>query len=504
MRCYLLFRHPIFCRHASLRLDSAFCRHAPLPMGSIRHLPLMALALLVLGGCAPVAPYRPPPAIEVGSLVGALPTLVSPQALPDAWWRLYKDPTLDALIMQALKENRDLAVAQAHLARSDAVLEATDAAYSPQTDLALGGNEGKHAADQTVASARRDDTTTRWAWAPAFSVSYEVDLWGRVRHLIDAAHADADALQAARDAVRVTVVAATTSSYAQACSYGAEIDVAKETVDIAQHLADLTQKQRDQGLISDFDVARALGQVATAQAAVPALQGKRQAALAELAVLTGKPSSEVPMAAAQCHTTPVLTQPFPVGDGAALLRRRPDLRQAERQLAAANARVGVATAALYPSIVLGGSVDLVSSNGSLASLGDRYAMSWGIGPLISWRFPNTAVSRATLAQAKADNRAALATFDGRVLDALKEADQALAFYQTQWSRHRALQVACEEDRRALHLAKLNYEAGALDFLDVLDAERSLATARASLAISTAALSTDQIAVFKALGGGWEI
>ncbi|MDE1179387.1 efflux transporter outer membrane subunit [Paraburkholderia sp.] len=471
----------------------------------LRRPALLALATTLCAGCASAPAYRAPqtPTAAAAAFVAAADAPVVTQPLPDAWWRLYRDPALDALIAQALEQNRDLAVAQAHLLHADALADSADAARLPDTQLAFGGNEGEQTADQTVAAARRDATRTRWAWTPSFAVSYEVDLWGRVRHLVDAAHADADAMQAATDAVRVAVVAATTGSYAQACSYGERIDVAQQSLAIAQHLADLTTKQRDRGLVADLEVARAQGFVETARAAIPGLEGKRRAVLAELAVLTGRLPSDVPEAAARCRVTPVLTQAFPVGDGAALLRRRPDLREAERQLAAATARVGVATAALYPSIVLGGSVDLVSTSGSLASLGDRYAMSWGIGPLISWRFPNLSVSRATLAQAKADNRAALASFDGRVLTALKETEQSLSFYGTQWTRHRALQAALDQDSRALHLAQLNYEAGALDFLDVLDAQRTLIAARASLAESTAALAADQIAVFKALGGGWQ-
>jgi outer membrane protein TolC len=199
----------------------------------------------------------------------------------------------------------------------------------------------------------------------------------------------------------------------------------------------------------------------------------------------------------------VIATPFPVGDGAALLKRRPDLREAERHLAAASARVGVATAELYPSVVLGGSVNWLSTSGSLASLGNEYAVAWGIGPLISWHFPNMAVSRAKLAQAQADSAAALASFDASVLSALKETEQALTLYGAEWDRHRALQQAREQHARAFDLAELNYKAGALDFLDVLDAERELVTTDAALAASTEQISSDQIAVFKALGGGWQ-
>ncbi|MDN7995304.1 TolC family protein, partial [Burkholderia orbicola] len=204
-----------------------------------------------------------------------------------------------------------------------------------------------------------------------------------------------------------------------------------------------------------------------------------------------------------CRTAPVLARPFPVGDGASLLRRRPDLRESERQLAAANARIGVATAELYPSISLGGSVNWLSTGGDPSTLGDKYAIAWGVGPLITWRFPNMAASRARLAQARADDTLARAQFDAQVLRALKETEQALARYGAAWRRRAALETARAEHARAYRLAELNYEAGALDFLGVLDAQRSLVAVDSALAESTQQVSLDQVAVFKALGGGWQ-
>jgi len=489
------------------RLNGARCRipgsrrfaHVGLVVASI------AAITLAGSGCSLQAPYRAPQlaAAALAPFASAEHAPVSQQPLPDDWWRLYRDPVLDGLIEQALAQNRDLAVAAARLARSQAVVNEAGAARLPDTQLALGGNYGKQNADQIVAAARRDSADTRWAYAPSLAVSYEVDLWGRVRNLVAAARADAQALLATSDAVRVAVVASTTDAYLQVCSYGEQIDVANHSLKIAQRVVELTSRQRDRGLVSDLEVTRADGFLDETRAALPTLEGKRRAALFELAVLLGRPPSEFPATAAQCHVAPVLKQPFPVGDGAALLRRRPDLRAAERRLAAADAQVGVALADLYPSIVLGGSVNLLSTTGSVASLGDQYAMSWGVGPLINWRFPNLAVSRARLAEAKADNAEALARFESNVLTALKESEQALTFYGAQWERQQALQAARANDARALHLAELNYKAGALDFLDVLDAERSLVATDAALAASSGALASDQVAVFKALGGGWQ-
>lgn len=464
----------------------------------------MAAIALLGSACSLDAPHRtPPPVVAVTApFTSAAQAPVSQQPLPDDWWRLYQDPALDGLIQQALEQNRDLAVAAARLERSQAVLNEAGAARLPDTQLALGGNYGKQSPDQIVAAARRTSAATRWAYAPSLAVSYEVDLWGRVGHLVEAAGADAEAAQAATDAVRVAVVASTTDAYVHVCSYGEQIDVVNRALGIAQRVLDLTKRQRERGLVSDLEVTRAYGFFDATRATLPALEGRRRAALFELAVLLGRPPGEFPQAAERCRVAPVLNDTFPVGDGAAMLRRRPDLRASERRMAATDARVGVAVAELYPSIVLGGSVNLLSTTGSLASLGDRYSASWGVGPLIHWRFPNRSVSRARLAQAKASNAEARAQFEGDVLTALKEAERALTFYGAQWERQRALEAARANDARAFHLAELSYRAGALDFLDVLDAERNLVAADAALATSKESLASDQIAVFKALGGGW--
>jgi len=464
------------------------------------------LASAALAACSVGEPYRPPvsDATRTGPFdaVADVPAAAAGEP-PQRWWRLYDDPVLDGLVRDALAQNRDLAAAVARVERAHAVFDEAGAARLPDTTAGFGVDYGKHAPDQIVAAAKDTDARTRWGFAPSFSLSWEVDLWGRVRHLVDAAQADADAVQAASDAMRVVVAAETTAAYAQVCAYGERIDVAEQSVGIADRLAALTAKQRAHGLVSDLEVARSRAFADDTRADLPALVGSRRAALYELAVLTGRAPGALPDAAAHCRTAPVLARPFPVGDGASLLRRRPDLRESERQLAAANARIGVATAELYPSISLGGSVNWLSTGGDPSTLGDKYAIAWGVGPLITWRFPNMAASRARLAQARADDTLARAQFDAQVLRALKETEQALARYGAAWRRRAALETARAEHARAYRLAELNYEAGALDFLGVLDAQRSLVAVDSALAESTQQVSLDQVAVFKALGGGWQ-
>lgn len=495
--------HPTRPKHPD-RLERVKCLKYPGTPSRRRRLPVVfAVCALSACGVGPTYHAPQPPAALQGGFVTESAAPTSAATPPDEWWRLYRDPVLDALVARALTENRDLAVAAAHIRRARAAFGEQEAQRLPQTSTSFGPRYGKPAPDQIVAASRGTDSpSARWGWAPSFALSWEVDLWGRVDRLGAAAGADAEAVAAERDAMRVSVVAQTVAAYLRVCGLAEQARVTRRTLDIATRIADLTRRQQADGLVSDLEVTRSEAFVEDTRASLPALEGDRQSALYELAVLTGRAPAELPRETAQCRTVPTLAQPFPVGDGAQLLQRRPDLRALERRLASATARVGVATADLYPRITLGGSVDWLSSDNRLSSLGDRYAVSWGVGPLIQWQFPNLSAARARLRAASADGDAALAAFEGRLLVAVKETEQALAHYGADWSKGRSLEASRANHQRALVLAERSYQAGAADFLDLLDAQRSLAHADAELARSALQIGIDQVTIFKALGGGW--
>jgi outer membrane protein TolC len=234
---------------------------------------------------------------------------------------------------------------------------------------------------------------------------------------------------------------------------------------------------------------------------VPSFEAERRAALYALAALTGRPPAEIDGAAAACKAPPRVAATIPVGDGTALLARRPDVRQAERLLAADTARIGVATAALYPSISLGGSASLGAQK--IGDLGKASSFSFSLGPLISWSFPNISIARSRIRQAEATTAASLARFDGTVLTALREVEQALARYAGELDRNGALTRADAAAGSAAEISRLRFTTGRDSFLQLLDAERDRASARAALASSNASLSEAQVSLFKALGGGWE-
>jgi NodT family efflux transporter outer membrane factor (OMF) lipoprotein len=461
----------------------------------------IALAALV-GGCAVGPNYRPPtpPAGADSPLVSLNPTVETPAEPPDDWWRLYDDPELNDLVQRALVANTDLAVAQANLSAARASLEAARNGRYPQTDVKLGAVRGRDAVTDEILEIGGQRPQTIWLYDDILDVSYELDLFGRVRRSIEASRADAQAAIAARDSVRITVAAETTRAYAEVCALGEELAVARHSVDVVSREVDILVRRLNAGGGTEFDVVRAQGVVAQARSAIPPLEGQRRAALFQLTALLGQTPTHAPLEVDACVTPPHLAALIPVGDGASLLKRRPDVRLADRRLAAATARIGVATADLYPRISLTGLYGGVALQ--LNQLVSNPGLTWGVGPSISWSFPNQAGVRARIHLARADADAALAGFDGAVLQALKETEQSLATYGAELNHHAALIDAQDKARRAFSMVNGQLRAGAVSPLDLLTSEETLVAADAAVAASDAALAQDQIAVFKALGGGW--
>ena len=466
----------------------------------LRPLLTVTSAALVLAACAvgPKAPDATLPPLASGVFTTpAVGTTTAPAR--DDWWRLYDDPALDALVQQALAENNQLEAAEANLRAVRASLSESRAGRYPSTQATGTGQYGRASA-ATVGGNGGQALEEGETYDVGLDVSYEIDLFGRVGSSIRAARADADAAAAALDVVRVSVAGETARAYVDSCAANVQIAVAERSLSLQGETVNLTQTLLDNGSGTGLDTSRARAAAAQTAATLPPLRAQRDAALFRLATLTGVTPAEASATARACAAIPQLSHPIPVGDGAALLARRPDVRQAERRLAAAAARVNVATASLYPTVSLGGS--LGSTALDAGDLGDDASFRFSVGPLISWSFPNVAVARARIAAADANSDAALATFDQTVLTALQETETALSAYAHELDRMAALTEARDQAARASNLARLRFEAGADSFLTVLDAERTLAGAEAALASSQALTATYQITLFKALAGGW--
>ncbi len=415
----------------------------------------------------------------------------------DNWWRLYKDPVLDGLVADALAANTDVRVAVARIEKARAGLRGSRSDRLPQTQISATGTYGRVSEAQVLPGFDREGRRTDGELA----VNYELDLFGRVSRGIEASRADLAAAQQDADAVRVTVVADTVRAYVDATSAADQIGVAQRTVDLLDRSTRITNARFERGLNQKLDVIR-VTQLREQQAAmIPSLQAARDAALFRLATLTGRTPQDLPEAARSRTTTPDVGQPIPVGDGATLLARRPDVKAAERRLAADTARVGVATADLYPKITLGGSVG--STAVGATDIFGGGPLRWLIGPLISWAFPNQEAIRARIGGARADAKADLAAFDGTVLQALEETETALSAYRNALLRKERLGSARDAAERAANVSLARESRGQIDALDVLDAQRTLAQSEADYAAATRAVAFAQVDLFRALGGTWQ-
>ncbi|HEV2595812.1 MAG TPA: efflux transporter outer membrane subunit [Sphingomicrobium sp.] len=453
---------------------------------------------LALAACAATGPSLSPPRVPAAAqapFVEARSAGFVEDAPRNDWWRLYNDPVLDDLIRQALAANKDIAVAVANLDVARASLRAARGDRLPQTSVNAGAEYGRPSGLERLPGQHADS-----AFSAGLNLAYEVDLFGRVRKNIEAARADVRAAEADKDAVRVEVAAETARAYADILSTDRELDVARRTVALLDQSVALSYKRFEAGRTSGLDLARITALRDQQRARIPDFAAQLDSATFRLATLTAHAPSERPVVTGTGSSL-ALAQPIPIGDGRMLLARRPDVRAAELRVAAASARVGVATADLYPRITLGGS--LAAGATSIASLFTGGALGLIAGPLLSWSFPNQDAARAKVAGSEAQGRADLARFDKTVLTALQETETALSRYSNQIRRREALQSAADQAERAARITRAQLREGRADSLAVLDAERTLAQAQADLAEADAQLVDAQVDLFKALGGGWQ-
>ncbi|MGS0895641.1 efflux transporter outer membrane subunit [Burkholderia stagnalis] len=448
---------------------------------------------LLIAGCSlfrPLGPdyRRPAPA---ASFDASRHAAFSPETAPERWWELYQDPLLDDYAGIAMRENLDLRAAASQLEIAQTLLDQTAAQQWPSTDASVSLERARG-----TSSGMR----VRNSVSASLGASYEIDLFGRIRRAIEASQADVEEQQFVFAATQIRVVANTITAYLDICNANAALDALRRTIEIDDDTYTTTRRLADGGTAGQLDVTRARAQLESDRAGVPPLEAQRTAALYALATLLGRQPDQAPPEAAQCRRPPTLTRPLPVGDGLALLRRRPDVAQAERALASATANVGVATAALYPQVSIGLSIGTAAS--TLPDALRAASRTWSLGPMLQWSFPNQAVARAQLRQAGARADLAMTTYDSTVLAALKDAESALQSYARELDRHVQLLRTRDANQVAFNQANRLYRQGAASFLDLLTAQKSLAVSEQQQVASAGSVATGQVAVFLSLGGGW--
>jgi NodT family efflux transporter outer membrane factor (OMF) lipoprotein len=452
--------------------------------------------------CAEVGPdYKVPPQAVVnapaanGGFVSGT-SVASDAPVPDQWWRLFDDPVLDRLIENALASNVDLKAAEANLERSDALLAAARTAREPDVVADASTNYTQQSAEAVLSHV---EPPRHEIYNMGITISYDLDLFGGIRRGIEAASADREAVAAARDLVRVNVAAETARAYSDLCNAGNQLDIVQQQIALQQRRLTLTRELIANGRTPTFAQDREQGQIENSRALLAPLQARKLNAAFRLATLMGQPPSQYDKSLLACHTPLELKTLLPTGDGRALLARRPDVRAAERHLAAATAEIGVQTAALYPDIKLGASI---GSTGAAASFFTPLTNRFAVGPMVSWDLHRSAI-RDRIAASQAQSRASLAHFDGTVLAALQETETSLDNYAAALDRLQRLESAQDAARTVNDRTEQLWRGGRVGGLEALDAERTLLAAENAVATAQADVNNDQIATFLALGGGWQ-
>ena len=463
-------------------LDSRFSRPA-------------VLLVAALSGCTVGPDYETPKASVPSGWVEAPSNPVDPAALA-RWWGLFGVPELDRLVARVAADNLDLAAAAARIREARAQYAVTTGGAWPE----LGAGAGYERRRRSENNSFRPRELDQGLYDAGFDLSWEIDLFGRLTRGREAAAADIAAVVEDRRDVLLSLQAETARTYFALRGLQRRLAGARDAVRTLEETVELTRSRFAAGLTSELDVVRAQSLLERTRAQVPALEADLRRAGYRLAVLAGLPpgalDSELEADRSPAPESPAIA----AGTPSELLRRRPDIRRAERELAAATARIGVATSDLYPRITLSADLGLQSEN--FADLFAKSSHAWLIAPSVSWPIFRGGTIRANIRLQEARQERALARYRKAVLTSLEEAENALASHARERERRRSLAASAESAARAAALAEELYANGLADFLSVLDARRTFQDAQDLLIQSEIQTAVNTVALGKALGGGW--
>lgn len=461
---------------------------------------LCALGSLAAAACTVGPDYRQPEAQVPAewSIPGAetsvpVSTLSGDGADVARWWSALNDPTLTSLIERGARANYDVRRAEARIREARASREIAESGLWPRVGLSAGAGRSRH----PVGSGG----VTSNLFQLGLDASWELDVFGGTRRAIEAAEAEEVASIEDRRDVLVTLAGEIALNYTDLRTAQERVRVARRNLVAQERSLDIARRKVAGGLGTSLDVANAEAQTASTRSSLPALDASIRQSIYTLSTLLGLEPTALEAELIGEGTVPLVPPDVPIGLPSDLLRRRPDIRRGEAQLHAATARVGVATAELFPKFSLTGGVGLQS--GELESLLDLSGRSWSAGAGVSWPLFDAGRNRAAIELARAVSEETLLAYRGLVLTALRDVQSALISYAREQDRRASLIASVEANRRAVDLSQRLYREGATDFLNVLTAQRSLYATEELLTLSTSALTTDLISIYKALGGGWE-
>jgi len=462
---------------------------------------LGGVALALAGGCAVGPNYRAPEAAAPAQW--ATPLAAGESADParlDAWWRAFNDPQLDGFIGAATHANLPLQVAEARVreARAEQALVAGARGPTLATTASYTRNRFSANAFPPLPAGVPLDYNL---YSVGFDAAWEIDIFGGTRRAVEAATAEVGAAEYARRDLLVSLLAEVARNYIDARAYQQRLAITREHIAVEQDIVNLTRSRFESGLSGELDLDEATALLASTQAEIPALQTGFDRAVHHLAILSGQVPGALLEQLSAVKAIPLTPPMIPVGLPSDLLRRRPDVQRSERELAASTARIGVATAELFPKFSLTGAAGLASL--AAGTFPDASSREWSAGPIMQWNLFEAGRLRANVRVQSEREQQALATYQQSVLVALEDVENALSAYAKEQSRRGSLKQSVDANQQALELSRQLYQSGLADFLRVLDAERALYASQAALIVSDQSVSVDLVQLYKALGGGWD-
>lgn len=452
----------------------------------------VALGTLLLAGCVTVGPDYATPTPAPAELQAAQATVYSTAAPVATWWAQFDDPVLEQLVHTALTDNLDLQVAVARVQQARAVFVERRLDQAPH--ISAGASQDRRLQPDVMAGGQRVLGET---YQLGFDAGWEVDLFGRQRRAAEAARADLDAEWANLADAQVLVAAEVARNYFELRGAQKRVAVAQQTLDNLRDTQTLTETRWELGAGSELEVQSSRARLKAIEADIPLLEVAQAQARHRLAVLLGLRPEALEGTLAP-REVPAFARALPLGDTRELLRQRADVRMAERRLAAATARVGVATADLFPRLSLSGFVGFLGGDASGLVNGNNKA--WSLTPTLSWAAFDFGTVKARLRASKAEAEGVAAQYEQAVLLALEDTENALTRYAKQQARLAIIAEQAQAARRAEQLAQIRYREGSEDFLTLLDAQRTQLQADDALAAAEAEVNVSVVAVYKALGG----
>ena len=458
----------------------------------------LAMCLGTVTGCLVGPDYQPPqmqvPAAWSGPS-SAPPTPVEIQDLVH-WWITFNDPVLTSLVDRAAASNLDLKLAEARIRQARAARGIAVAGLGPTVNASGDVVRSRTA----VTTGNRTQGNISNLYQTGLDSAWELDIFGGTRRSIEAADADLQGTVEDRRDVLVTLTAEVALNYIDLRSFQQRIDIARKNLRAQQHTAELTRQRFEAGFVGRLDVANADAQVATTASVIPLLESSARQAIYSLGILLGREPAALLEELAPAAAIPAAPPEVPAGVPADMLRRRPDIRRAEAQIHAATARIGVATADLFPKFALSGAAGFRSNQ--FSSWVDWVNRFWSVGPSVSWQVFASGAINSNIKYQEALQEQTVFAYQQTVLTALQDVENALIASAKEADHLKALTAAVTANRQAVELSTLLYTQGQVDFLNVLNAQRSLFVSEDAMVQSTGTVSTNLVALYKALGGGW--